>query len=216
MKSVRLILLAPCATCVLAQSPTTFRYFHDGADDLSSVLDPLGTLIRYTYDRSGNIIKISRSTAAPGSLTVLNFLPGSAPTGTTITIQGQGFSTTLSANIVTLNGVALAVVSATSTTLVVLVPANAITDTGRSHLPDRLNVGGAYFAVAGDQRKVQCEGRSGDHPIRQVRNIRARNLPRGFGYAQVQWGELETGSRSRRTCSTRSATAAGILPLSTR
>ena len=112
-----------------SQNKMSFRYFYDDAGQLYQVLDSPGTLIQYTYDASGNIVKVSRSTVAPGALTIFNVTPATAPAGATITIQGQGFSTTLSADIVTLNGVALTVVSATSTTLVVLIPANATTGT---------------------------------------------------------------------------------------
>jgi hypothetical protein len=91
------------------------------------VIDSTGVMVQYVYDPVGNNLQIIRSTVVPGALTIFNITPGIAPTGTTITIQGQGFSTTLSANIVTLNGVALTVVSATSTTLVVLIPASATT-----------------------------------------------------------------------------------------
>ena len=60
--------------------------------------------------------------------------------------------------------------------------------------PDRVNVGAAYFAVAGDQRKIQGQRRRSDHPIRQIGNVASRNLPRCFRYAQVQRREPKAGS----------------------
>ena len=116
------LLILSGVEALFSQPTTTFRYLYDDAGQLYRVLDSTGTLIEYTYDPSGNITKVSRSTVAPDTLSILNITPATAPTGTTITIQGQGFRTTLSANLVTVNGVALTVVSATSTTLVVLIP----------------------------------------------------------------------------------------------
>lgn len=125
----RSLLLALLACDLLSAQPVTFRYFYDDAGELYRVLDSTGTLIQYTYDPSGNISSVTRSTIASGALSILNITPATAPTGTTITIQGQGFSTTPSANVVTVNGVALTVVSAASGTLLVKVPGNATTGT---------------------------------------------------------------------------------------
>ena len=122
--------LTPLLACALFPAQATIiRYFYDDAGQLSRVLDSSGNLIQYTYDPSGNIIQVTRSSIAPGSLSILNITPATAPTGTMMTIQGQGFSTMPSADVVTLNGVALTVISATATTLVVLIPANATTGT---------------------------------------------------------------------------------------
>jgi YD repeat-containing protein len=126
----RLLPLALLAWALLrAQSPVTFRYFYDDAGQLSRVLDSSGNLVQYTYDLSDNITQVTRSSIAAGAWSILNVTPATAPTGTTITIQGQGFSTTPSLDVVTVNGVALTVVSATTTTLVVKVPANATSGT---------------------------------------------------------------------------------------
>ncbi|MDH7460301.1 FG-GAP-like repeat-containing protein [Chitinophagaceae bacterium 26-R-25] len=56
---------------------------------------------------------------------ITSFAPSSGPIGTTVTISGVNFSTTLSDNIVFFGGVRAQVLSATNTSLVVRVPANA-------------------------------------------------------------------------------------------
>src|ERR1700761_8015592 len=85
------------------QSPVTFQYFYDDLNQLTKVVDSTGVEIDYAYDPVGNIVQIKRTAVASGALTIFNTTPLTAPTGTTITIQGQGFSSTLSANQVTLN-----------------------------------------------------------------------------------------------------------------
>lgn len=112
---------------VWAQGPITFQYFYDDLNELVKVVDSTGVVIQYVYDPVGNILQINRSTVATGVLTIFNVTPQTVATGATITIQGQGFSTTPSLNIVKIDGIPATVVSATSTTLVVLVPSNAMT-----------------------------------------------------------------------------------------
>jgi YD repeat-containing protein len=109
----------------LAQQPITFQYFYDDLNQLVKVIDSTGITIQYVYDSVGNIAQINRTTVAAGVLTIFNITPLTAGTGGTITIQGQGFSSTTSLDVVTIGGVAATVLSATSTTLVVSVPANA-------------------------------------------------------------------------------------------
>jgi len=121
---VWLALLAVANRLGLAQT-TNFRYIYDDKNQLIKVIDSTGVMIQYVYDPVGNMLKIIRSTVTPGALTIFNITPMSAAAGGTITIQGQGFSTTPSANTVTLNGFALTVLTATSTNLVVQVPPNA-------------------------------------------------------------------------------------------
>ena len=113
----------------LAQSPITFQNIYDDLNQLTKVIDSTGVVVQYVYDPVGNILQINRSTLQPGVLTLFNISPQSVPTGGVLTIQGQGFSTTASANIVLINGIAATVVSATAINLQVLVPANATTGT---------------------------------------------------------------------------------------
>jgi YD repeat-containing protein len=108
-----------------AQSPVTFQYYYDELNQLAKVVDSTGIVIDYVYDPVGNILQINRSTVTPGALTIFNFSPQQIGPLATLTIQGQGFGTTLGANTVLFNGVSATVVSATSTTLVVTVPVTA-------------------------------------------------------------------------------------------
>lgn len=63
----------------------------------------------------------------PPSVSIGSFTPDSGPTGISVTIAGENFSTTLSENKVEFNGVSATITSATKTSLVVTVPASATT-----------------------------------------------------------------------------------------
>jgi YD repeat-containing protein len=125
-----------CAAClalfvvawvVRAQGPITFQYFYDDLNQLTKVVDSTGAVVQYAYDPAGNITQITRSTVVPGQLSIFNFTPLQGGPLTTVTIQGQGFSPTPSANSVFFNGIAAAVVSAAATELVVTAPSGATT-----------------------------------------------------------------------------------------
>jgi YD repeat-containing protein len=122
LRRLALLLALAGVSALRAQTPTSFRYFHDSSNRLYSVLDSTGTLIQYTYDPSGNITQVTRSTLAPSQLSILNITPAYLIGGSTITITGQNFSTTAAANTVTIGGTTATVISATATQLVVLVP----------------------------------------------------------------------------------------------
>jgi YD repeat-containing protein len=112
---------------LLAQAPITFQYFYDDTGQLIKVVDSTGIVIDYVYDAVGNMTQIKRSAGTPGALAILNFTPQQGGPLTKVTISGQGFSTTTTANTVKFNGTTATVVSATSTTLVVTVPTGATT-----------------------------------------------------------------------------------------
>jgi YD repeat-containing protein len=114
---------------VLGQGPITFQYFYDDLNQLTKVVDSTGGAIEYVYDSVGNILQIKRSIVTPGALSIFNFTPQQGGQLTTVTISGQGFSTTPSLNTVLFNGVAGVVLSATSTTLVVTAPAGVASGT---------------------------------------------------------------------------------------
>jgi YD repeat-containing protein len=116
-----LVLAAPA----LAQQPITFQYFYDNLGRLSKVIDSTDTVIEYVYDEVGNILEIKRSSIS--GLAIFDFSPRQGPVGTTVTIQGQGFSPTPANNQVMFNGAAAAVISATATSLVVTVLPGATT-----------------------------------------------------------------------------------------
>ncbi len=102
-------------------------YIYDALGRLRAVIDPSqtdGTAI-YSYDAVGNLLSITRQPAS--QVAIIEFSPASGPVGTTVTIQGTGFSPTPSQNAVTFNGVAATVSSATTTQLVATVPSGATT-----------------------------------------------------------------------------------------
>ena len=118
-------MLCVASGSVLAQGPITFQYFYDDLNQLSKVVDSTGVVVAYVYDAVGNITQINRSNVATGVLTIFSFTPQDVVVGNTVTIQGQGFSITASNDIVTVNGIAAQVISATANTLVITVPGSA-------------------------------------------------------------------------------------------
>lgn len=94
------LLLGAATSVLLGQTPISFQYFYDDLNQLVKVVDSTGVVVSYVYDPVGNIQQIVRSTVAPGALTIFNITPQTVTTGGTITIQGQGFSSTPSANTV--------------------------------------------------------------------------------------------------------------------
>jgi len=114
------------ASPLRAQTGNPVQYFYDDLGRLTRVVDPGGNIATYHYDAVGNLLSITRSTLpANNGLAILNFTPQSGPMGTTVTIQGQGFSTTPSANTVQFNGTPATVSAATANTLMVTVPSGA-------------------------------------------------------------------------------------------
>src|SRR5437867_2976965 len=105
------LLCLTCAQSLLAQSPITFRYFYDDLGQLKKVVDSTGVSIEYVYDPVGNILEVKRSTAPAGQLTIFSFTPVQGGALSTVTIQGQGFNTQASANVIRFNGVTASVLS---------------------------------------------------------------------------------------------------------
>src|SRR5262245_33537879 len=118
-------LLLSIAMLLSAQTPITFQYFYDDLGQLIKVTDSTGVVIEYVYDAVGNMLEIRRSIVTPGALAIFSFTPQQAAPLSTVTIQGQGFSVTSASNMVRFNGVGGTVLSATTTTLSVRVPAGA-------------------------------------------------------------------------------------------
>jgi YD repeat-containing protein len=103
------------------------RYFYDDAGQLTKIADPSGDVAAYSYDAAGNLLQIKRSSVAANALAILNIEPRQGGVGSTVTLQGQGFSVTAAQNAVAINGAPATVVSATSNALVVTVPVGATT-----------------------------------------------------------------------------------------
>jgi len=121
-----LALLATSSLLFAQQSNAPISYFYDGLGRLIRVVDNNGNVATYNYDAVGNIVSITRSTTG-NSLAILSFTPQQGSIGQTVTLQGQGFSTTASANTVKFNGTTAVVSAATATSLTVLVPTGATT-----------------------------------------------------------------------------------------
>ena len=106
-------------------SQDAITYVYDQTNRLAGVVDALGNTAVYNYDTAGNILGISQN--ASSSISIIEFTPTSGPIGSTVTLNGTGFSTTKVNNKVKFNGVAATITSATATTLVTSVPATATT-----------------------------------------------------------------------------------------
>src|SRR5271166_1686264 len=137
--------LAPClgllALACLHAQPITYHYAYDAANRLIRATDSTGVSVQYSYDLNSNIVSTTRSTVS-SSLTVFSFSPPQGGPGSTVNIQGQGFSTTAASNTVTFNGVAAPVLTATASSLTVTVPATATTG------PIAVKVGAATATTA--------------------------------------------------------------------
>src|SRR5262245_2380748 len=75
------------ASPLVAQTPTTFRYFYDDLGQLNKVLDSSGNTIEYIYDAVGNILQVNRNTVSPSALAILGFTPSQGASFNVVTIQ---------------------------------------------------------------------------------------------------------------------------------
>jgi YD repeat-containing protein len=96
-------------------------YAYDELGRLVQVTDPSGESAIYRYDPVGNLTSIERPGAT--GVAISAFAPITGAVGTTVTIDGTGFSATPGANGVSFNGTPSTVTSATATHLVTTVPA---------------------------------------------------------------------------------------------
>jgi len=102
----RCLLLFVLLTASALASATTYSY--DAYGRIRSVTNSTGASSRYVYDSLGNLVRVVSVPA--GQLSIFAFSPAQGPVGTTVTIFGQGFSATPSANTVKFNGIVAAVV----------------------------------------------------------------------------------------------------------
>ncbi|HLA09200.1 MAG TPA: IPT/TIG domain-containing protein [Pyrinomonadaceae bacterium] len=116
-----LLLVAPLANSQSGE----ILYIYDELGRLVGVIDPAGNAAIYSYDAVGNLLSISRRTAA--EVSIIDFTPNSGAVGTTVTIYGTGFSTTPSQNSVNFNGVSANVTAATANQITTTVPTAATT-----------------------------------------------------------------------------------------
>jgi RHS repeat-associated protein len=112
-------------TAAAATQSDPIRYVYDQLGRLRGVIDPAAGAAIYSYDAAGNLLSISRQSVTTTS--IIEFDPHSAPTGTSVTIYGTGFSSTAGQNTVRFNGVTATLTSATTTSIVATVPPGAST-----------------------------------------------------------------------------------------
>ena len=132
------VLVLGLAACTVTRAwqyppnpPDQAQYFYDELGRLVAVIDGQGNVAVYTYDVVGNLISIQRFTSSGGGSTgnigIFVVTPGSGLVGTTVTIQGFGFSQTPSANQVKFNGTTATVSSSTANSITTTVPTGATT-----------------------------------------------------------------------------------------
>jgi len=107
------------------------QYFYDNLGRLTAVIDGQGNVEVYNYDAVGNLVSIQHFTPSGGGSTgnigIFFLSPSSGIVGTTVQIQGFGFSSNPSANQVKFNGTPATVTSSTANTIITTVPTGATT-----------------------------------------------------------------------------------------
>jgi YD repeat-containing protein len=111
------------------------QYFYDELGRLIGVVDGQNNAAVYNYDEVGNLLSIQRFTTSGGNVGIYLVSPGSAaakntdgtPTNRQVEIRGFGFINPASSNQVAFNGTAATVVTASSSSIIATVPANATT-----------------------------------------------------------------------------------------
>lgn len=132
LASVPLLVLGlPAPPVAAITQPNEITYVYDELGRLEAAIDPAGTngIARYTYDARGNLLSIARQSTAATS--IVDFHPKSAKRDTSVTIYGAAFSSDPSQNTVLFGGsggTQATVTSATTTQLVVTVPASGAVD----------------------------------------------------------------------------------------
>ena len=115
---------AQCSNTSVPSGNITYAYDPNGR--LVGVVNSSGSAASYQFDTVGNLLSITRPTAA---VNVLALSPQSGPASTCVMIYGTGFSSTPSQNTVKFDGTAGTVSYSTPTTIVVAVPSGASTGT---------------------------------------------------------------------------------------
>jgi YD repeat-containing protein len=126
---VRIVFAAVLVLFVLggARAQSAVQYVYDELGRLTGVVNTSGNAAAYSYDPVGNLLSITNYSASQAS--VLQFTPTSGPVGTTVTLYGTGFSTTISSDSVSFGGTSATITSATANQMVTTVPTGASTGT---------------------------------------------------------------------------------------
>lgn len=101
------------------------RYVYDANGRLIAVTNDADESARYVHDVMGNIVRVDR--LAAGELALFTFSPDRGVSGTAVRVKGHAFSADPANNVVRFGGVIAGVSSASSSELVALVPAGAVT-----------------------------------------------------------------------------------------
>ncbi len=147
-----LLLASLLIVCRLACSPASayaqgISYLYDELGRLIAVVSPgIGSAV-YTYDVVGNLLSITRYAAT--AVLIVDFIPKQGPVGTTVTIDGVGFSATPGQNAVRFNGTQATVSAASTTQLMVTVPAGATTGTISVTAPGGSSTSATSFTITG-------------------------------------------------------------------
>jgi YD repeat-containing protein len=115
----------------LAQPPSIF-YVYDDLNRLIAVIDAQGNAATYTYDASGNLLRVDRFDASqqpPGPVRITLVTPSKGKVGTPVQIFGTGFSATASQDLVTFSGAGATVTAAVPNRILTTVPSSAATGT---------------------------------------------------------------------------------------
>jgi YD repeat-containing protein len=131
-----------------ASPPTTaIRYFYDRAGQLKAIYSPSSETGIYGWDPAGNLTSLAVQPST--KLSVIQVAPAQAAVGETVTIQGTGFSTTASSDIVHFHETLASVTTATATSLTVKVPTGATSGTVTVSTPSEGPIGSPQsFTVA--------------------------------------------------------------------
>ncbi|EDS87487.1 glutamate synthase domain 2 [Burkholderia pseudomallei S13] len=101
-------------------------YVYDANGRVVAVTASNGTSVQYTYNSLGHTSQVSAPVPS-GQLAIFAFMPTHGEARTQVTIQGQGFDSNVANDMVSFNGTAATVLSASATQLVTLVPSGATT-----------------------------------------------------------------------------------------
>ncbi len=122
-------------------------YAYDELGRLIAVVDnSSGNAAQYIYDAVGNLKQITNTTGS--TVSIFTFTPNNGGTGLSVTIYGDGFSTTPSSNTVTFyNGKTAVVTASTLSTITTTVPANAATGPIKVTSPNGIATSSANFTI---------------------------------------------------------------------
>lgn len=140
-----LLVLFSASSAIASPPSNAIRFLHDAEGKLKAAIDPEGDTAVYGWDAAGNLLSISRHPS--NELSIVQLSPQRGEVGSSVRIEGTGFSTTPSSNTVKFNGTTATVSAASATALTVKVPAGATTGSVTVATPAEGPVPSASFTV---------------------------------------------------------------------